>query len=189
MPGPFLQGRAKRKGFYSEKTLVVLVLNLCPLKRNLHGPFNKCLMKLVRTVLLVLSLVSYAFVSFAQTERSKLLLRHLSKEDRFAFLMYKSKHEKSKAIGAAVAGPVLSGFGLYLLGKEGSITNGQNDSPVRLYGVLLGSLGLMVSISSISLFCSAGKTKREAQLLLSTSSSVRVGTRLPVPGIGLRIRF
>lgn len=146
-------------------------------------------MNLVRTVILVLSLVVCGHVSFAQTVRSKELLRHLSKEDRYAFLLYKSKSEKSKAIGAAIAGPVLSGFGLYLLGKEDPAPNWQNDSPARLYGILLGSLGIMVSISSISLFCSAAKTKKEAQLFLSATSTMQATGVFPAPGLRLRIAF
>ncbi|WP_121353329.1 hypothetical protein [Flavisolibacter nicotianae] len=146
-------------------------------------------MNLFRIAILVIGLVFCSHVSVAQTVRSKELLLHLSKEDRYAFLMYKSKSEKSKAIGAAIAGPVLSGLGLYLLGKEGPVPNVQNDSPTRLYGVLLGSLGLMVSISSISLFYSAAKTKRQAQLLLSATSTSQLTGEFLAPGLRIRIVF
>jgi hypothetical protein len=58
-----------------------------------------------------------------------------------------------------------------LLNKEGSSPNGQNSSPVRFYGAMLSSFGVVLSVSSIHMFISAGKTKREAKLLLAAQGN------------------
>ena len=89
----------------------------------------------------------------------------------------------------ATIGPLLTGVGLYLLNKETSAPTLQNNSPNQLYGTLLSSLGIVVSVSSISLFVSANKTKKQAQLLLSGEPVSFLYNRVPVPKIGVQIQF
>jgi hypothetical protein len=138
-----------------------------------------------RSIVLLLSLVVCCTCSFAQTQRAGELLRHLSKEDRHEYLLYKSKLEKSKAITMAVAGPILCGTGLYLLNKKGPGNGLPDTSPTKLYGALLGSLGLTLSISSYTLFVAAGKTKKEARLVLTAHSATYLNRRLAVAGVQL----
>lgn len=136
-----------------------------------------------RSIALFLSLVFCCADSFAQTHRAGELLRHLSKEDRYEYLLYKSKLEKSKAITMAIAGPILCGAGLYLLNKKGPGNGLPDTSPTKLYGALLGSLGLTLSVSSCSLFVAAGKTKKEAKLFLAAHSSTYLNRRLAMAGV------
>lgn len=89
----------------------------------------------------------------------------------------------------ATIGPLLTGVGLYLLNKETSAPTLQNNSPNQLYGTLLSSLGIVVSVSSISLFVSANKTKKQAQLLLSGEPVSFLYNRVPVLKIGVQIQF
>jgi len=103
------------------------------------------------------------------------------------FLLYQSNQAKSKAVGTAIVGPLLTGVGLYLLQKENS-ANWQNDSPSKMYGAVLSSVGFVVSVSSIPLFISAGKIKREANLLLKGGSSAAFNNRF-IPQAGLQINF
>lgn len=85
----------------------------------------------------------------------------------------------------AVAGPILCGAGLYLLNKKGPGNGLPDTSPTKLYGALLGSLGLTLSITSYSLFVAAGKTKKEARLVLSTQTSTYLNRRFTVAGVQL----
>ena len=92
-------------------------------------------------------------------------------------------------VGAAILGPLFSGIGLYLLNKEHATANWQDNSPSRMYGTLLTSFGVVLSVSSIPLFVSAGKTRREADLLLTAGYVTPFQSLVAAPGAGVRISF
>lgn len=121
--------------------------------------------------------------------------RHLSKQDLGEFLLYKSKREKTKAMGLAVVGPVLTGMGLYLYNKKsrepvpGGAGLQEKRSPARLIGLLMGSLGITTTVCSIPLFISAASIKREARLVLSGPSTSSIHPRLALPGLGVQVNF
>ncbi|HET7897025.1 MAG TPA: hypothetical protein VFL47_05135, partial [Flavisolibacter sp.] len=96
---------------------------------------------------------------------------------------------KANAVSAAILGPLFSGIGLYLLNKEHASANWQDNSSSRMYGTLLTSFGVVLSVSSIPLFVSAGKTKREADLLLTAGYATPFQNVVPAPGAGVRITF
>jgi len=64
----------------------------------------------------------------------------------------------------------------------------RNESPAKTYGALLSSVGFVVSVSSIPLFISSGKLKRNASLLFKAGSLSPANNRL-VPEAGVRIIF
>ncbi len=150
-----------------------------------------------KVVLIILFPVLFCFHSVAQVQQS-LASRHLTKADLHEYLLYKSKKEKSKAIGTAIVGPVLTGVGIYLYNKEnrttgqgtGSLIGTQNNSsPAKILGILIGSLGISTTISSIPLFISAANARRVAKLVLSDRSISYLNTRISVPSVGLNVNF
>ncbi len=130
----------------------------------------------------------------AQREQS-IASRHLSREDLGEFLLYKSKREKSKAIGTAVAGPVLTGVGLYLYNKKtteavpGGTGMQEKRSPARVIGMLMASLGITTTVCSIPLFISAASLKREARLVITSQSAAYNTSNIALPGVGLQVNF
>lgn len=156
-------------------------------KTAVHCSANQDPMNRTGKTLLFASLLFCSFSSFAQSARNRELLRHLSREDMHDFLLYQSKQAKSKATGAAIVGPILTGVGLYLLQKENS-ANWRNESPSKMYGAVLSSVGFVVSVSSIPLFISAGKIKREANLFFKAGSSAAFNNKV-IPAAGLQVNF
>lgn len=144
-------------------------------------------MNRTRTFLLLLSLIACSTACEAQRLRQRELLRHLSTEDLNEYLLFRSQQTRSKAIGAAIAGPVLTGVGLYLLHQE-QATDWRRESSTKMYGAVVSSIGFLVSVSSIPLFIAAGKSKHEAMLLLKAGSTAVVHHRL-IPEAGLQLNF
>ncbi|HET7897160.1 MAG TPA: hypothetical protein VFL47_05810 [Flavisolibacter sp.] len=146
-------------------------------------------MKLIRRIFLPFCFVFCCYGSYAQPVKTKDLVRHLSREDLHDYLLYQSKKEKANAVGAAILGPLFSGIGLYLLNKEHATANWQDNSPSKMYGTLLTSFGVVLSVSSIPLFVSAGQTRREADLLLTAGYTTPFQRIVAAPGAGVRITF
>lgn len=148
----------------------------------------------IKVVLVFFFLFFIANPAIAQREQS-LASRHLSKADLGEFLLYKSKREKTKAIGTAVTGPVLTGIGLYLYNKKtmeavpGGAGMQEKRSPVRMIGMLMASLGITTTVCSIPLFVSAASLKREARLVLSSQSTSYIHSNLALPGLGVQVNF
>lgn len=145
-------------------------------------------------LMVVLSVLLF-FCSTAVAQREQTMAgRHLSKEDLHEYLLYKSKGEKTKAITTAIVGPLLTGTGIYLYNlrnttrsPDGSLR--EKHSSARIFGLLIGSLGITTTICSIPLFLSAAETKREAKLVLSQQSAAYLNRNIAVPGVGLRVNF
>lgn len=146
-------------------------------------------------VALVFFLLFFSCCSAIAQRDQSMASRHLSKQDLGEFLLYKSKREKTKAIGTAVVGPVLTGIGLYLYNKKtmepvpGAAGMQEKRSPIRVIGLLMGSLGITTTVCSIPLFVSATSLKREARLVLSSQSSSYINSHLALPGLGVQISF
>lgn len=145
-------------------------------------------------VLVIFFLFFVCSHAVAQREQS-MASRHLSKEDLHEFLLFKSKREKTKAIGTAIAGPVLTGVGLYLYNKKtmeplpGGSGIQEKRSPARLIGLLMGSLGITTTVCSIPLFVSAASLKREARLVLTHQSTSVSSSSLALPGLSVQVSF
>jgi hypothetical protein len=147
-----------------------------------------------KVVLVIFLLFFVCGHAVAQREQS-MASRHLSKEDLREFLLFKSKREKTKAIGTAIAGPVLTGIGLYLYNKKtmeavpGGAGMQEKRSPARLIGLLMGSLGITTTVCSIPLFVSAAALKREARLVLSHQSTSYSSPYFALPGLSVQVNF
>lgn len=121
-----------------------------------------------------------------------------AKEDEHDFLLYQSQKLKTEAIVAAATGPLLTGIGIYLLSKESSISISgsggwisvsENNSPNRVYGTILATVGTLTTISIVPLLVKSSKAKTQAMLLVSDQSTTLFRSRIAVPSLGLQIRF
>jgi len=118
-----------------------------------------------------------------------------SKEEMNEMLLYHAKKQKSKAIGALIVGPIVTGFGIYLSNKDpytisqsgSSITIRENKTVV--IGKVIGTTGILTTLTSIPLFILAGKAKREAKLVLSDQSTSLLRSRIAVPSLGILIKM
>jgi hypothetical protein len=118
-----------------------------------------------------------------------------SKEEMNEMLLYHAKKQKSKAIGALIVGPIVTGFGIYLSNKDpytisqsgSSITIRENKTVV--IGKVIGTTGILTTLTSIPLFILAGKAKREAKLVLSDQSTSLLRSRIDIPSVGILIKM
>ncbi len=150
-------------------------------------------MKPGKSLLLLLPLFLLCSQAVAQREQA-FAGQHLSKKDLGEFLLYKSKREKTKAIVTVVAGPVLTGIGIYLYKKPNEplpVGPGMDEkrSPTRVIGILMASLGITTTVCSIPLFVSASSLKREARLVLTEPPTAFRNNGIPLPGLGLQLNF
>ncbi|NTS39563.1 hypothetical protein HRG84_01480 [Flavisolibacter sp. BT320] len=150
-------------------------------------------MKPGKSLLLLLPLFLLCSQAVAQREQA-FAGQHLSKKDLGEFLLYKSKREKTKAIVTVVAGPVLTGIGIYLYKKPNEplpVGPGMDEkrSPTRVIGILMASLGITTTVCSIPLFVSAASLKREARLVLTEPPTAFGNNGIPLPGLGLQVNF
>lgn len=145
--------------------------------------------------LLLLLIPFFLLSSQAVAQREQAIAgQHLSKKDLSEFLLYKSKREKTKAIVTVVAGPVLTGIGIYLYKKPNEplpVGPGMDEkrSPTRVIGILLASLGITTTVCSIPLFVSASSLKREARIVITDPPTVYRNRGVAWPGLGLQVSF
>jgi hypothetical protein len=118
-----------------------------------------------------------------------------SKEEMNEMLLYHAKKQKSKAIGALIIGPIVTAFGIYVSNKDpytisqsgSSMTIRENKTVV--IGKVIGTTGILTTLTSIPLFILAGKAKREAKLVLSDQSTSFLRSRITVPSFGIQIKM
>jgi hypothetical protein len=152
-------------------------------------------MGLYKSAILTFTLASLSFHSFAQDYKKNSGPR-FSKEEMHKFLLVKSKNQRSKAIGAVVLGPILTGVGVYLSNKDPFTISGGSGSSISvresntaIIGKIIGTTGIITTLSSIPFFISAGKTKKEAMLVLPDESVSYLNKRVAVLSLGLHIVF
>ena len=148
---------------------------------------------LVKTLFLFLLLSSYSLSGFTQNFKTQPGYR-FSKEDMHEILLEKSKSQKTKAIIAVISGPVLTGFGAYIASKSRpslSFTGGGyvtiRKSTGEIAGACIGAFGVITTLTSIPLFISSARAKREAALVLREETTSFLNKKISVPGISLRI--
>ena len=116
-----------------------------------------------------------------------------SNEDLHDILVEKSRSQKTKAIVALATGPVLLGAGLYIAQKNGPTLSSSGgsisvrESNVGALGASIGVLGLATTISSIPLFISSSKAKKEAALLLKNESTGFINRKVSLTSLSLQI--
>jgi|GEM_PF-6004436 len=130
---------------------------------------------------------------FAQSFKDRPGYR-FSNEDMHDILMEKSRSQKTKAIVALATGPVLLGAGIYIAQKNGPTLSGSGggsftvrENNVGVLGASIGVLGLATTISSIPLFISSSKAKKEATLLLKNESTGYINQRVSLTSLSLQI--
>ena len=148
---------------------------------------------LSKTCLFLFVLFAFSFSSYAQDYKNNPGYR-FSKEDMHDLLLDKSKSLKTKAVIALTAGPVLTGIGAYIASKNGPTINftGGGYVTVRnsngsVIGGSIGALGIITTLSSIPLFISSAKAKREAALILKNEPTGLLNKKISVPGLSLRV--
>ena len=152
-------------------------------------------MRLYKSAIITFTFASLSFHSFAQDHKKNSGPR-FSKEEMHEFLLAKSISQRSRAIGAVVLGPLLTGVGVYLANKEPFTISGGGggsisvrESNTAIIGKMICTTGIITTLSSISFFISAGKAKKEAMLILSDESISYLNQRIAVPSLGLHITF
>ena len=133
-----------------------------------------------------------SFVSFGQNYKTNPGHR-FTKEEMREFLLDKSKQQKTKAYVALIGGPVLTASGLLLFNREPSVVVAGNgwiqvrDSPSGTAGSIIAAAGVITTLTSIPLFISSARSKREAQLLLKEESTSFLNKQISIPGLTLRV--
>jgi len=118
---------------------------------------------------------------------------HLSKEETSYILLDKSRKQKTKAIAALVAGPILTGAGIYLIKHSPDrVVAGPNylyveENKNARIGAVIAATGVLTTLSSVPLFISAGRAKREAKLVLSDQTATILNRRISVPSLGWQV--
>ncbi|HJW18037.1 MAG TPA: hypothetical protein VJ499_12985 [Flavisolibacter sp.] len=118
-----------------------------------------------------------------------------SKEEMNEMLLYHAKKQKSKAIGALIIGPIVTAFGIYVSNKDPyTISQSGNSMTIRenktvVIGKVIGTTGILTTLTSIPLFILAGKAKREAKLVLSDQSTSMLRSRITIPSFGIQIKM
>jgi hypothetical protein len=151
-------------------------------------------MQLKRSVLLALCFIFFGLPSISQVYKN-LPGHRFSKEEMSEMLLDHAKKQKSKAIGALIVGPILTGLGVYLGNKDaysisqsgGYITFRERQTVV--IGKVIGTTGILTTLTSIPLFIFAGKAKREAKLILTEQSSSFLSSRIAVPSLGIQVKI
>lgn len=151
-------------------------------------------MQAFRAAILASCFTLLSCFSFSQPIRSP-ELRRLSKADQAEFLLDKSKRQKRAGITALVAGPVLTGAGLYMFFREqvapATRSGGSwvSNSAGRTIGGIMGGVGVFTTLTGIPLLIFANKTKKEANLILADHSIGFFGKRIALPSVGLQLHF
>lgn len=145
-------------------------------------------------LLLPILLIGLSFTSFCQDFKSNPGYK-FSKEEMSEFLLHKSHQQKIKGRIALIGGPALTAAGILLFKREPSVVVGGNgwlevrNSPSATIGSVIAAAGVITTLSSIPLFISSARNKREAKLLLKEESTSFLNKQIRIPGIALRIEF
>jgi hypothetical protein len=114
------------------------------------------------------------------------------------FMLYQARQLRTKGIVAASLGSVLSGAGILVLSKYGSVdaaTIGNsmaataNHEPHQVYAGILIWAGVASTITSIPLFIASRKAKRKAMLFFSDESTTLLHKKISVPSISAQFNF
>lgn len=148
----------------------------------------------MKTASLFCLLFVRVLVCFGQDHES-FLARQLSRQDRYEYFLDKSKKQKTQAIIAVTAGPVLTVIGAYIASKGGPtitgssggyLTIGNNDTK-GVIGTSIGAFGVLTTLSSIPLFIASSKNKKQAALLLKDQPTSFLNRIIRVPSLTLKL--
>lgn len=151
-------------------------------------------MHFIKSSVLALGLALSCSASMAQKYKTR-TGPDLSKEEMRHILLDKSKKQKTAAFVALASGPILTGVGIYLIKHSPDrVVVGPNylyveENKNGKIGAVIAATGILTTLSSIPLFISSGKAKREARLVFSDQSTTILNRRMSVPSLGWQISF